>query len=101
MDPAVNTWLHTECGQQRFGLYSYGNILEDHGGKRQDLSGKVGQKHICQEAGQASEKFFKLGTKGEENDSQQQTEEVVDQAGKKKVQDNLEGRCLNHRIIAS
>lgn len=71
MDPAVNTWLHTRCGQQRFGCYNYGTILEDHSGKRQDPSDKVGQKHLCQQADNSGEKCFKLGTRAEENYSQQ------------------------------
>ena len=71
MDPAVNTWLHTRCGQQRFGVYNYGTILEGHSGKREDPSDKAGQKHLCQQADQSTEKCFKIGTMGEENDSQQ------------------------------
>lgn len=50
----------------------------------------MGQKHPCQQAGQAGEEIFKLGMIGERQGDPQSSEELVIQAGKKGVQGDVD-----------
>ncbi|KAJ7418775.1 hypothetical protein BTVI_27516 [Pitangus sulphuratus] len=72
--------------------HDYGMFYEDRGLFSRDVVHISGEKCFCQQAGQSSNKNFKLGVTGLGEDDQQSKEEVKDQVGKQRVSGNVNRR---------